>query len=261
VQSYYTQHGRSALPWRKTLDPYAILVSEMMLQQTQVDRVIPYYERFLKRFPTVRDLAKAPLSEVLQLWSGLGYNRRARFLHEAAKAVVAQHAGVFPRSVGELEKLPGVGPYTARAVAIFAFDSREACIETNIRTVFLHHCFSGRENVPDSELMPLIAASIKDVKSPRQWYAALMDYGTHLKKTLPNPSRKSRHHSKQSPFEGSLRQVRGAIVRVLATTPATTHRLARESSYPVVRIEEALAQLMKDGLVTKQKNRWCIFEN
>ena len=141
VWKYYREHGRSDLPWRKTTDPYRILVSEVMLQQTQVERVIPYYTRFLKKFPTVRALAKAPLSQVLIAWQGLGYNRRAKMLHEAAKEVVRGHGGLFPRTALELEKLPGVGPYTAHAVAAFAYNEDGICIETNIRTAVTHHFF------------------------------------------------------------------------------------------------------------------------
>jgi len=118
VWNHYRRHGRHTLPWRTTTNPYRILVSEVMLQQTQVERVIPYYKTFLRAFPTVQTLAQAPLSRVLTLWQGLGYNRRAKMLHEAAKQVVAQYGGRMPHDAEALETLRGVGPYTARAVCI-----------------------------------------------------------------------------------------------------------------------------------------------
>lgn len=186
-----------------------------MLQQTQVDRVIPYYRAFLKRFPTVRALAEAELQEVLRLWSGLGYNRRAKYLHEAAKTIVLTLKGRFPRSYEGLRALPGVGEYTARAVRTFAFNEPEVFIETNIRTVFMHIFYTDilqNNKMSDTELMPLVTAAAKG-QNPREWYWALMDYGVHLKRHDLRLNSKSKHYTKQSKFEGSLRQVRGAILR------------------------------------------------
>ena len=208
VLSFYRNHGRT-FPWRETRDPYAILVSEIMLQQNTKERVLGKYGPWLTRFPDVETLANAPLGAVLTEWSGLGYNRRARFLHEACKGV-AEKGGAFPRSASELEKLPGIGPYTARAVACFAFGSAESFIETNIRTVFLWCFFRQRLETPDpppvhdAELLRLVEASL-DRENPRRWYYALMDYGAALKKQIPNPNRRSAHYVKQSTFRGSLR--------------------------------------------------------
>ncbi|MEK6794327.1 MAG: A/G-specific adenine glycosylase, partial [Spirochaetota bacterium] len=137
VYRYFLAHKRD-LPWRHTHDPYRILVSEIMLQQTQIPRVIEKYGQFIHRFGTIRSLAKAPLSTCLTAWQGLGYNRRAVFLHRLAKEVVRAHSGEIPRSVEALETLPGIGHYTARAVCAFAFNIPSVFIETNIRSVFIH---------------------------------------------------------------------------------------------------------------------------
>jgi len=241
---YWKRYGRHSLPWRQTTDPYAILVSEVMLQQTQVDRVVPYFTRWMEAFPTPAELAKAPLTDVLALWSGLGYNRRAKFLHEAAKCIVARHEGVVPSAYEELRALPGVGEYTAKAVRVFAFDEPEVLIETNVRSVFIHHFFPRARSVSDARLIPLIAAAL-DTRRPREWYAALMDYGTFLKATTPNPSRKSRHHTKQSRFAGSLREVRGAILKAFIGKSD----LARvRTAYPT-RFDEAYRALVREGFI------------
>ncbi len=215
ILDHWKKEGRHALPWRKTHDPYKILVSEVMLQQTQVDRVIPYYRAFLKKFPTVRALAQAELHDVLRLWSGLGYNRRAKYLHEAAKAIEINHKGRFPRSYDALRTLPGVGEYTARAVRTFALNQPGVFIETNIRTVFMHafHAvISKNEKTSDADLMPLITKAAEG-QIPREWYWALMDYGAYLKHSGIRINSKSKHYIKQSKFQGSQRQVRGAILR------------------------------------------------
>lgn len=186
-----------------------------MLQQTQVDRVRPKYFSFLERFPDVTKLSAAPLSEVVRAWQGLGYNRRARFLHQTAREIVEVRKGVFPTATSELQKLPGIGPYTAAAVCCFSYNQPQLMIETNVRAVFLYHFFPTEERVSDAELGPIIAAHM-DQEQPRVWYWALMDYGSMLKKVMPNPSRKSRSYSKQSTFAGSMRQARGEILRLLS---------------------------------------------
>ncbi len=184
-----------------------------MLQQTQVDRVIPKYRAFLKRFPTLSALAKATVAEVLREWQGLGYNRRALFLKRAAEAVHVR--GNFPKLACELEELPGIGPYTARAIATFAYGTREVFIETNIRSAFIHHFFPKIKKVDDTLLMPLIALALPK-KNSAEWYHALMDYGSYLKRNGVNPSRRSRQYVQQSRFEGSVRQLRGAVIRAVA---------------------------------------------
>ena len=180
VTTYYKKHGRHDLPWRHTTDPYKIAVSEIMLQQTQVARAIEKYNLFIKQFPNIQLLAQAPLSEVLKLWSGLGYNRRAKFLHAMAKTIVTDYDGVFPRTQAALKSLPGIGDYTAGAIAAFAFNNEAFCIETNIRTVYIHHFFPDQKNISDAVLLPHIKNTL-DTKHPREWYWALMDYGSFLK--------------------------------------------------------------------------------
>lgn len=216
LKSFYKKSGRSHLPWRKTRDPYKILVSELMLQQTQVSRVIPKYESFLRRFPTFSALAKAPLLDVLKEWQGLGYNRRAKFLHQTAKIITLEYKGKFPKEVSEIEKLPGIGHYTARAVSTFAFNKPEVFIETNIRTVFTHFYYRGQSSVKvdDKEILLLIEKNFKKSKmEPRDFYAALMDYGSHLKASGVRINNRSKHYVKQSKFEGSTRQKRAALLR------------------------------------------------
>ena len=257
VYTYYRTHGRHHLPWRATTNPYHILVSEVMLQQTQVERVIPKYRAFLKRFPTVRSLASAPLSDVVQAWSGLGYNRRAKMLHDAANHIVAEYKGRFPQTVEALEALPGVGPYTARAVVAFAYNKPVVMIETNIRTVFLHEFFRTRRSVPDADITPLIAQCLAE-EEPHEWYAALMDYGAYLKHAHPNPSSRSKHHVVQPAFRGSLREARGGILRALCTGSKTERALVEETGYHTARVQQALSGLMRDGLVVKRRRTWAL---
>lgn len=221
------------LPWRRTYDPYAIWISEVMLQQTQVSRVDGRWQRWLERFPTVDALAAAAPSDVLEEWQGLGYNRRALSVHRAAQAI-SEAGGVFPQDPKELVKLPGIGPATAAGIRAFAFNLHGVYLETNVRTVFLHELYPQAEGVPDSELVPLVeltcpasvtnaadtavdtAANADETElTPRSWYYALLDYGAYLKKTIPNPSRRSKSHVKQSRFEGSHRQKRAELLRVL----------------------------------------------
>lgn len=210
------------LPWRRTRDPYEIWISEVMLQQTQVSRVDGRWQRWLARFADVRALASADAADVLDEWQGLGYNRRALAVHRAAQAVV-QAGGEFPKDERELRVLPGIGPATAAGIRAFAFDLHGVYLETNVRTVLLHELLPGREDVPDRELAALADATCppdggfadNPADDPRSWYYALLDYGAYLKRTVPNPSRRSRAHAKQSRFEGSRRQKRAALVRAL----------------------------------------------
>lgn len=212
------------LPWRNTRDPYEVLVSEVMLQQTQVARVGRYWERFLAAFPTVDALAAAATSDVLEAWQGLGYNRRALALKRAADVCAVQYAGRLPESCDELLALPGIGPATAAGVMAFAYGKPSVYIETNVRAVFLHELFPEREKVSDRELAPLVEAACPDQDAPagrdvRAWYYALLDYGAHLKQNGRNPSRRSAHYARQSAFEGSRRQKRSWIVRRVLATP------------------------------------------
>lgn len=249
IRRFYTQYGRHQLPWRLTTDPYAITVSEIMLQQTQVARVIEYFKRFMTQFPDWESLAKAPESAVIRAWQGLGYNRRGLFLQRAAREVIKQFNGQLPSSYDELTSLPGIGPYTATAIQAFAFNSPSIVIETNVRTVFLHHFFPTSEAVSDAQLKGLISLTM-DQKHPRAWYAALMDYGTYLKSILPNPSRRSRHYTRQSPLRGSNREVRGQILTYFSThDAATVQQLSEALLFNTERVQPALAQLVSEGFL------------
>ncbi|RJQ33737.1 A/G-specific adenine glycosylase [Candidatus Parcubacteria bacterium] len=256
VWKYYKQNGRHDLPWRKTKDPYRILVSEVMLQQTQVPRVIEKYKSFLKKFPTAKKLVAAPLVDVLREWNGLGYNRRGKYLHDAAKRILSLRYSAEIVSE-DLDGLPGVGPYTANAVRVFAFNEPHVLIETNVRAAFIHHFFDD-EKVSDKQLLPFIEQAAKG-QDPREWHWALMDYGVHIKKLHKNLARRSAHYAKQSKFEGSPRQVRGKIVRVLAHEQLTMRQLMKGlNGKEREKWERALAGLQKDGLIKKEKGKWCI---
>lgn len=252
VLTYYKRHGRHHLPWRKTTDPYRILVSEIMLQQTQVERVIPKYQAFIRKFPTCRSLSKASLSEVLIMWQGLGYNRRAKMLQHAAKHCVVEHHGAIPRARESLLKLPGVGSYTASAVRVFAYNEPDTLIETNIRSAYIHHFFSDVKLVPDEKILSLIR--IPRATEPRVWYAALMDYGSHIKKTYPNPSRRSATYVRQSPFKGSNREVRGALLKRIARGRVDERELYK-LPFPKKSVLSQLHALTQESLVSR-RGKW-----
>ena len=261
VYGHYRAHKRD-LPWRRTRDPYQILVSEMMLQQTQVSRVVPKFEEFVARFPTARALAAAPLSEVLETWAGLGYNRRAKMLWEAAKALLARHSGVLPSTYEALRALPGIGDYTASAILAFAFGVGRTLIETNVRAVIIRHFFPRKKNVTEREILTLTEQTL-DRENPRDWYAAFMDYGAHLKASEGNHSRRAAHHGtvKKEPFKGSMRQVRGAALRavlakkVRATAKAAARAVAAELGVAEERAAVAISSLVRDGLLEKDGPR------
>lgn len=255
VWEYYRAHGRHDLPWRKTRDPYRILVSEVMLQQTQVVRVIPKYQSFLYQFPSTKALASASLGDVLRAWQGLGYNRRAKYLHEAATIVHKMHHGRWPRRATKLISLPGIGPYTAGAVAAFAYNEPVSIIETNIRTVYLHHFFPGEIAVGDQAIMELVIKTL-DRANPREWYWALMDYGAYIKQLHGSHNHRSRSYIKQSRFIGSARQVRGRIINALLTKALNKRgltQLVRVDSDQVIR---QLETLVSEGLVVQDGDHY-----
>jgi A/G-specific adenine glycosylase len=262
VWKYYKTHKRS-FPWRDTTDPYAIMVSEVMLQQTQADRVVHKFIAFMQKFPTPQILAKAPLADVLSIWQGLGYNRRALNLKRSAEEIVSKHKGIVPDTLETLDALPGIGPYTAGAILAFAFNKPTVFIETNIRTVFIHHFFKkSRTKIPDKKLLPLIEQSM-DKKHPRDYYSALMDYGSHLKSTIPNPSRKSTTHSTQPTFKGSHRELRGQILKYVLTHKKVSrgelekHLMHRDTA----EIRMTVVALKKEGLLTQRGGSTFIKEN
>jgi A/G-specific adenine glycosylase len=254
VYRYYRANAR-LLPWRNTRDPYKILVSEMMLQQTQVDRVLPKYKLFIKRFPTVKKLAAVSLSQVLELWQGLGYNRRAKFLHEAVIAIHKKYKDSFPQSESLLRTLPGVGSYTAAALCAFAYNKPVLMIETNIRQVFLYHFFQNKTAVDDAEIFGLIE-QVLDRGNPRAWYWAMMDYGNFLKKTHGNITVQSKHYVKQSRFEGSRRQLRGNILRLLLKKPMNFEKLLLATASLPAALQQIMQQMKQEKLVTNTKSIW-----
>jgi A/G-specific adenine glycosylase len=257
IYAYFIEYGRK-LPWRETNNPYHILVSEIMLQQTQVERVIEKYEAFIKTFPDFHALAQASLQEILKVWQGLGYNRRAIALKRSAEIVVASFDGMLPSQPDELMKLPGIGRYTASAIATFAFDQPVVFIETNIRTVFIHFFFHNQSEINDSEILPLIEQTL-DSSRPRTWYNALMDYGVMLKQQRQNPSRKSAHYHKQTPFKGSNRELRGMILRALTRETSLSEReLVHTLNIDPARVKGTFMQLQDEGFIKKSENRYRI---
>jgi len=257
VYRYFGSHRRD-LPWRRIADPYCIYVSEVMLQQTQVDQVARKFPAFIRRFPDWESLAKAPLSAVLAAWQGLGYNRRAKFLKSAAEEVVGRFCGTLPSDPVDLATLPGIGAATAASVAAFGFNRPTVFIETNIRSVFIHRFFPGRRSVDDAELLPLVEQAL-DRRHPARWYSALMDYGTALKRVEDNPARRSRHHVRQSRFEGSQRQVRGMVVRQLLAAPGmTASALASVIGRPLARVADAVRALVDEGMMERRGRRLYI---
>lgn len=179
VLYHYRQHGRP-MAWRDTTDPYRILVSEIMLQQTQVERVSTKYPEFLAAFPDFTSLAQAPLADILAAWQGMGYNRRAIALQKCAQRVMNEYGGVLPADVDTLATFPGIGWATASSICAFAFNMPVVFIETNIRRVFIHFFFSDGSSVNDAEILPIVERALPD--DSRVWYWALMDLGTALKK-------------------------------------------------------------------------------
>jgi A/G-specific adenine glycosylase len=251
VYDYYRSHGRD-LPWRNTDDPYRILISEIMLQQTQVARVIGKYERFIRAFPDIESVAGAPLRNILTLWQGLGYNRRALALKKAAQIVVAHYGGRIPSSIESLKALPGIGGVTAHAICVFAFNEPMVFIETNVRTVFIHHFFGNSTDVEDGEILPLVAQTL-DPGNPRIWYYALMDYGVALKKRHGNPSRRSARYRRQSPFKGSNRQIRGMILQALLRTAGLSEDMIVERlPFGAEAVKRGLKQLEREGLILEK---------
>ena len=276
VWDFY-QKNRRAFPWRETTDPYKILVSEIMLQQTQADRVVAFYENWIKRFPDFKTLAHAKFSDIYPYWQGLGYNRRALNLQKTAQKVTNEFGGKLPQEITKLESLPGIGPYTARAVSIFSFNTPIFCIETNIRRVFIHHFFSTKKKsrinadknadlrgykISDAEILK-IAELAFDQQNSREWHWALMDYGAHLRATLSlskggNPNRRAKNYTVQSKFEGSARQIRGAILKQLLAENMTATELVKIIGKDAKKTKEILKNLQNENLIKQDKNKYSL---
>jgi A/G-specific adenine glycosylase len=258
LRQFYEEEGRHGMLWRQPgpdggFDPYAILVSELMLQQTQVSRVTPKYSAFIARFPDVRALAAGSLGEVLSLWQGLGYNRRARYLHLAAISVMRDFGDTFPATIEDLQKLPGVGPNTAGAIMAYAYGKPVVYLETNIRTVLIHHFFKDEEAIPDKRLREILAIVVDSLEKdfgPREFYWAMMDYGAFLKKSVGNLNRASKSYTRQTAFHGSRRQLRGLVIRLLTERSYTYEELVGVLDDD--RAESVVDDLVADQLVRRR---------
>jgi A/G-specific adenine glycosylase len=257
ILDHYRLHGRD-LPWRKTDNPYHIFVSEVMLQQTQVERVTGKYGEFIRTFPDFRNLAAASLKEILGVWQGMGYNRRALALVEAAGIVAYRYGGFLPDSAEELAGLPGIGKATAASILAFAFNKPVIFIETNVRRVFIETWFSREEKVSDKDILPLVDQTL-DRKDPRTWYHALMDYGSMLGKRRTNANSRSVHYRKQGPFKGSDRKIRGMILRLLIDSHVLSFGVIGERvGEDGERIRRILGSLEQEGLVREEDGQYSI---
>lgn len=250
IRKFYRQHGRE-LPFRMIDDSYKVTVSEIMLQQTQVDRVIPKYNNWIHKFPNWQSLAQASNKEILTYWSGLGYNRRAIYLKNIAQILVEEYNGKMPEDINTLQSFPGIGKYTSYAILIFAFGKRLATVDTNIRKVLLHE-FNLSADISDKEIQTLAEIVLPQTKI-KEWHYALMDYA----KTLPKEIHiKYQTKYKQSKFEGSIRQIRGEIIRQLTKNKFVT---INEISINLKRtendIKKAIETLQYENIITLKKNK------
>jgi A/G-specific adenine glycosylase len=256
ILSYYSLHGRHEMIWRHTSNPYHILVSELMLQQTQVERVAIKFPEFIAAFPDFPALANAPLRDVLSAWQGMGYNRRAIALKRCAEKVQNEYGGRLPEDIETLKTFPGIGPATAASICAFAFNAPVVFIETNIRRVFIHFFFSYSPTVTDHDILPLVKEML-DLSNPRIWYWALMDAGTALKKSMSNPNRKSTRYTRQKPFEGSDRKIRGLILKALVK-----HKeLYKQELFDVIpeepeRVSRMISALEEEGFILHEQNQY-----
>ncbi len=256
IWDFYKKNKRD-LPWRKTRDPYKIVVSEIMLQQTQVSRVLQKYPLFIKTFPNFNSLVHAPLRDILQVWQGMGYNRRALYLKKISQLIVDKYSGLLPNNPKDLETFPGIGKATAGSIVVFVFNKPTVFIETNIRRVFIHFFFANKEKVDDKEIIKLVGETV-DAKNPRDWYFALMDYGAMLGKTTDNPNKKSKYYSIQSKFNGSHRQIRGEILRQLLIKPLREKTLIKNLGKDKDIITMLLGDLEKEGLIIQTNGKYFI---
>ncbi|MCR4328547.1 MAG: A/G-specific adenine glycosylase [Patescibacteria group bacterium] len=251
VWNHYHNHGRD-FPWRHSDDPYAIVVSEIMLQQTQVDRVRGKYEYFLQIFPDFFSLACASSGKVLRAWQGLGYNRRALALHRLAKIVVKEYGGILPRAPELLKTFPGIGNATAGSIVAFAFNMPTVFIETNIRRAVIHHFFPKKKSVSENDIYTAVVATC-DRKNPCKWYWALMDYGAMIGKTLPNPNKRSKIYRAQSAFRGSTRELRGYILRLLLEyTRMDIKQVMRVTRESAERVDKVIDALEREGFLRRK---------
>ncbi len=256
LHDFYSKEKR-ILTWREHIDSYHVVLTEIMLQQTQVSRVQEKFPKFIQRFPTFESLAKADMVEILSYWQGMGYNRRAKYLKEIATIILQKYNGEVPQDPDLLDALPGIGPATARSIITYIYNKPEIFIETNVRRVFIHHFFGDKSGISDSDIYPQIEKTIDKV-NPREWYYSLMDYGSYLAKKILNPNRKSKHYTKQSKFEGSNRQVRGGIIRELIKEPMKADALVKLLGLEKKKVYDVLKDLEKENFIIKKDGEYTI---
>ncbi len=251
VHSWYARNGR-VFPWRETMDPYHILLSEMMLQQTQTQRVLPKYQLFLDLWPDFFALSTASLTDILLAWKGLGYNRRAKALKQIAQKT-QEWGYTLPPDYETLLQLPMVGPATASAVMAFSYGEPAIYLETNIRRVILHYFFQDEPSVHDRSITGVLSSLSKIQDDHKHWYYALMDIGVQLKASGINPNRRSLHYTRQSPFEDSSRQVRSTVLDIITTGGGQSLQgLDDALSFSRERINTALESLIADGILVSE---------
>lgn len=257
IYLYFKQYGRD-FPFRKEINPYTVVVSEMMLQQTQTNRVAEKFQQFIQEFPNFKSLADAPLNNVLEVWQGLGYNRRAVALKTIAQKVVNEFDGILPADLEILKSLPQIGHNTASSIVAFAFNMPTFFIEVNIRRVYIYFFFPGKSSIQDKVIMPIVRKTL-DRSNVRKWYYALMDYGVMLKKSHPELNKRSAHYRKQSKFKGSNREIRGKILKLLiASSYLTEAEIFKELKINSKKLKEILRLLIKEGFIKREKNRFSI---
>lgn len=257
IYSYFNQYGRD-FPFRNEINPYNVVISEIMLQQTQTNRVVEKFQQFIQKFPDFQSLANAPLNEVLKVWQGLGYNRRAVALKKIAERVVNEFDGILPADIDILKSFPQIGHNTASSIVAFAFNMPTFFIEVNIRRVYIYYFFPGKSSIKDSAIV-LIVRKTLDSSNVRKWYYALTDYGVMLKKTHPELNKRSAHYRKQAKFKGSNREVRGKILKLLiASSSLTEVEIFKELKINSKKLKEILNLLIKEGFIKQEKQGFSI---
>jgi len=256
IYSFYNRKKRD-FPFRENITPYKVVVSEIMLQQTQTNRVAEKFVEFIKKFPDFKSLAQASIEELLSTWQGLGYNRRAIALKKIAERIMSEFNGNVPKDLNLLTSLPQIGHNTASSILSFAYNIPTYFIETNIRRVYIYFFFSGKSQIDDKEIMEIVKISV-DKNNPRDWYYALMDFGTMLKKKHPELNKRSAHYRKQSKFDGSTRQVRGKILKLLLEKPLSTKKIVNKINYEEKKVLEILNTLKKEGFIQKEQEKFFI---
>ncbi|MFX1499087.1 MAG: A/G-specific adenine glycosylase [Promethearchaeota archaeon] len=257
IYSYYKRAGKD-FPFRRDINPYKVLISEIMLQQTQTSRVAVKFLEFIKKFPNLNELANAQTNEILEVWQGLGYNRRAIALKKIAEMIIDNYDGKLPEDINILKSFPQIGHNTASSIIAFAFNRPTYFVETNIRRVYIYFFFQDKKLVSDKEILELVKETL-DLSNPREWYYALMDYGAKLKKSHPELNKKSTHYRKQPNFKGSNREIRGKVLKVVLKekTVDETEILKAVDSDPD-KIRDVLNTLKGEGFIKKEDQNYSI---